>query len=151
MSRTAQRARILNGTYSEASAFPAVSVKAWRLTGNGPDYVGYPIDIPETEGDIAEQAMIYSAVNRGDCIAIMRTDNAERPERRNMIMIYAVKRRSSPRYVKGPDGTTIRAHDEYLYLVTQFYAADFAPVEPFRAGRDNAVGADMTLVEGAAT
>lgn len=139
-------ARLLEGEYSKVSSFPAVEVKAWRLAAGGPNYEGYPIDMPATDGDIAEHALIYSAANRGDCIAIMRTDIAQRPERRNLVMIYAVKRRSSPRYVRGPDGTTIRAHDEYLSLVTQFHADEFAPVEPFVAGRDNPVGADLTLV-----
>ena len=134
-----------------ASLRRAVQFRAWRVhlaeAGN-PRHEARPVPLPdwiETAEDAAKVACSV-LMHRGS-VMVLRSDAAEREERRNLLTVFQVRRRSKPAWIRGADGKTVRAPDEYPEFVMQVHVGDgFEPVEPIDALRDP-VGLDLQLVE----
>lgn len=136
-----------------ASAGPAVTFKAWSMVpgGQGYDrYEAFPCALPEWV-ETPEQAALHVAgpVAHKRSLMILRTDASLRPDRRNLVSLFCVRRRTRREYIRLPDGTTGRETELYPELIAQFCVADgFAPVEPWKVEDGNPVGNDLTLIEG---
>lgn len=127
-------------------AQPAVSFKAWRLVGSAPNFNAYPVELPAHIDD-AEQAAQYALLHHKECVAVVRTDHAKRPEHRHLLSLYLIKRKSNPGYERGSDGKMRLKPAEYPDLISRVCVPTDEPfVEPYDAMADP-VGIDRTLVE----
>ena len=129
----------------------AVTFKAWRVPladdGN-PRHEAAPVDLPEWVDDAETAAKVAcSCLLHKGSILVLRSDAAQRPERRHLLTVFVVKKRSSPGWVRGPDGKAVREHPEYPDFVMQVCVRDgFDPVEPWKMSDGNALGRDLSLV-----
>lgn len=147
------QARLAHFTAATQALRPAVTLKAWRImpaSAGNPRLEAEPVSLPdwiETAEDAAKIAC--SALMHKASILVLRSDAAEREERRNVLSTFVVRRKSNPGWVRGPDGRPVREHPEYPELVMQVRVFDgFSPVEPWRVGLGaDVVGIDRALVE----
>lgn len=129
-------------------AAPAVTFKAWRVGKDFARNEAHPVELPDWI-ETAQQAADFAMFQHKEGVLVLRSDAAERPERRNLVTVFVVKRRSRRDYKRLPDGTLGLEPEHYAEPLMQFCVADgFAPVEPWRwlSGAD-VVGIDRTLVE----
>lgn len=79
-------------------------------------------------------------------VCILR-DDAGRGEK--LLQIYTVKQESKAVWRRDPmTGLSAPSRRNYPVLIVQMAVDAFEPTRPFDAFRDNAVGLDLTLVEG---
>lgn len=135
----------------------AVRFKAWYApedTGPGPygvesRYEANPLGIPvgaETPDEVAA-AHANCLTHKGSLI-VLRIDDAKAPDRRNLVSIYSVKKRTAPIGWDRPEPhRRVAIYKFYADLVTCFcFHGDFEPVQPQRI-EDGPVGRlDLTLV-----
>jgi|GEM_PF-6119396 len=131
----------------------AVTFKAWKAAvgGQGFDrFEAHPHDLPAHVASIEEAAQAASdCLSHKESIIVLRADAALRPERRNLVSVFVVKKRSQRKFIRLADGSTGREPEFYPDLVSQFCVHEgFEPVRPWRAEDGNPVGCDLTLVEG---
>lgn len=100
----------------------------------------------ETEQQVADS--IASDLVKDRQIMVLRTDAAERPERRNLVSLFSVKRKAVGWEYPSPTARRQRAvYRCYGNLETQFCVHDgFRPVRPWRVEDGNPAGHDLTLV-----
>ncbi|WP_305096447.1 hypothetical protein [Croceibacterium aestuarii] len=134
------------------SAFRAVQFKAWQVLAEdqgNPRHEAKPVDLPEwveTAKDAADCAC--TCLMHKSSILVLRSDASLRPERRHLLSVFVVRKKSNPGWVRGADGKSVREHPEYPELVMQVCVGEgFDPVEPWTMRDGNAVGADLSLVE----
>lgn len=130
----------------------AVTFKAWRVPlaedGN-PRHEAEPVDLPDwvEDAETAAKVACTCLLHKGS-ILVLRSDAAERPERRHLLTTFVVKRKSNPGWRRDASGKTVREHPEYPDFVMQVHVREgFDPVEPWKLSDGNAVGRDLSLVE----
>lgn len=133
----------------------AVQFRAW-IVGTKKDpharHEAHPVPVSddcETEQQVADS--IASDLYKDRQIMVLRADAAERPERRNVVSLFDVKRRQTSWAYPEFGGRAKAVYTCFGELRAQFCIADgFCPVEPFRVTRDTThaemVGCDLTLV-----
>lgn len=121
---------------------------AWRLGERESDPV--PLIGADTLDDAVRQALHKLAFHPGDVLAVQHSHAGLR---KHTLWQFAVKR-STKRYRWRPaldGGKPVKVAEPETKLIAQTaMAAPFTPVERFDAFRDDAVGRDLTLVEGSA-
>lgn len=121
----------------------AVTFRAWKL---GTTDQAHPVEIEaDTLDDALAAALADGCLNHKDRLFILHSDEGRG---RAWLHCWSIKRKSTPRYVRGPDMTSRPVYD--LYAADPFVMAvdAFAPTRPFDALRDDPCGVDLTLVEG---
>ncbi|MEO0699732.1 MAG: hypothetical protein AAFY81_08440 [Pseudomonadota bacterium] len=115
-----------------------------------PRHEATALDLPDWVSSAEEAAQACSdCLSHKASIVVLCRDDAERPERRNLVSVSYIKRRSRRGFIRLADGTTGREPEFYPELVSRFCVADgFAPIEPWTSTKGNPAGFDMTLVEG---
>lgn len=130
----------------------AISIRAWTVT---PEDEGNPrrearmADLPDWVESADEAAMVScNCLSHKASIMVLVADAAERPERRNLLHVYLVRRRSTRNWVRGPDGKAVKEPEFYADPVMQVCVHDgFEPVRPWELSDGNPAGNDLTLVE----
>ena len=130
-------------------AQPAITYRAWRIgTATNPHKEATPIDLPVTVSSV-EQAAQAACLHRGEMIHVLKSDSAQRPERRHELHIFQTKRSTKARREWCPD------RDRFVPLPAEYPAPvgivcvgeGYSPVEPWKTEDGNALGVDLTLVE----
>jgi len=128
------------------------TIKAWTVTpedqGN-PRHEALLVDLPEwAEAPFEAAAAATSCLLHKGTIWVLVSDYAERPERRHLLHIYMVKKRTRPEYGRDAEGRSVRKPDHYPELTAKLHVGEgFAPVERWNASMGNPSGRDLTLVE----
>lgn len=123
----------------------SVTFSAWKLG----EQQSYPATLhsPEDFAEAVDQALALMAWNAKDVLAVLRTDAGRG---RKTLRLYQVKR-STKRFAYRAaydGGKPVRVGALEAVPLIETAVREFAPVEPFNAFRDNAVGIDRSVVEG---
>lgn len=125
----------------------AVTLKAWRLTSTSPRYEALPVALPDYI-ETVEEAAQHACLHAKEGIAVLRSDAAQRPERRHLLSIFVVKRKSNPGGYRDGRGKWRTRPAEYPALISEVCVPTDCPfVEPADVMADP-IGRDRTLVEG---
>ena len=153
MSGLKQQARVMDAVLADMTR--TKSFKAWRVVeDNSPRFEAHPADTAEAQTLEAAYgaALASQCFYQKETLMVLATDYAERPERRHILHIYRIRKRSRVEYWRDPmTGKT--EPKPSLYPEWQFSVAvprGFSPAEPWRMEQGNASGRDMTLVDGGA-
>lgn len=133
----------------------ALRFKAWIVGSPKEPHARHeacPAPVPShclTEQEVADS--IASELFKDRRIMVLRTDDAERPERRNLVSLFDVKRKRTSWSYPEFGGRAKAVYTCFGVLRAQFCVGDgFRPVEPFRVTRETThaevVGHDLTLV-----
>ena len=130
------------------TAIKAVTFKAWRLPSTEPRFEALPVELP-AHIETADEAAQWACLHAKEGVAVVRSDAAERPERRHVLSLYVVKRNANPGGYRDEAGKWRTNPAEYPALISRVCVADDCPfVEPADALADP-IGRDVTLIEGA--
>lgn len=91
-------------------------------------------------------AAVEHWANHKDSLSVLRDDAGKRSK---LLQVYAIKRESKNTWRRDPmTGLSEPYRKQYAALVYTMAVDAFEPTRPFDAFRDNAVGRDLSLVEG---
>lgn len=129
----------------------ALRFRAW-IVGSSKEpharHEAYPAPVPAdcgTEQEVADS--IASDLWKDRQIMVLKTDDAERPERRNLVSLFDIKRKQTSWEYPQFGGRSKAVYTCFAKLRTQFCVHDgFEPVRPWRVEDGNAAGRDLTLV-----
>ena len=129
----------------------AVQFKAWIVGTEKEPHARHeasPVDVPahcETAQEVADA--IAHDLYKDRAIMVLRTDAAQRPERRNLVHVFSVKRKSAGYDYPKDGGRRRTLYKCFGKIEAQFCVHDgFDPVRPWRVEDSNVAGIDRTLV-----
>jgi hypothetical protein len=130
-----------------------VTLKAWTVAPESDGnrrHEAQPRELPEwIESPEDAAKACCDCLTHKSAVIILRTDMAERPERRHLLHVYTVRKRTQRGYRRDANDQLVREPAEYPDFVMAVCVGEgFSPSEPWRwANGCDAVGNDKTLVE----